>query len=87
MASYKVTFKKSISKDLRDISNKDVKCILKRIHELSNNPRAVGCVKLSNQERYRVRQGIYRIIYEIRDSELVITIVKVAHRSTVYKIS
>ena len=87
MASYKVTFKKSISKDLRDIPNKDVKSILKRIHELSNNPRAVGCVKLSNQERYRVRQGIYRIIYEIRDSELVITIVKVAHRSTVYKIS
>ena len=87
MASYKVTFKKSISKDLRDIPNKDVKSILKHIHELSNNPRAVGCVKLSSQERYRVRQGIYRIIYEIRDSELVITIVKVAHRSTVYKIS
>jgi mRNA interferase RelE/StbE len=52
---------------------------------LREDPRAEGCVKLSALERYRVRQGMHRIIYEIHENELVITIVKVAHRSVVYK--
>jgi len=42
-------------------------------------------IKLSSQERYRVRQGVYRIIYEIQDLELIVLVVKVAHRSEVYK--
>ncbi|MEE8365166.1 MAG: type II toxin-antitoxin system RelE/ParE family toxin, partial [Gammaproteobacteria bacterium] len=44
-----------------------------------------GCIKLSGQERYRVRQGVYRIVYEIQDMELIIMVVKIAHRSAVYK--
>lgn len=85
MGSYKVLFKKSVAKDLRTIPNKDVKRILSRIDDLAENPRAEGCIKLSSHERYRVRQGLYRIIYEIRDSELIVQVVKVAHRSSVYK--
>jgi len=76
MASYSLAFKKSVAKDLRSIPNKDVKRILKRINSLRDDPRAEGCVKLSNQEKYRVRQGSYRIVYEIRDIELVILVVK-----------
>ena len=85
MASYSLAFKKSVAKDLRNIPNKDVKRILNRINSLRENPRAEGCVKLSNQEKYRVRQGVYRIIYEIQDTELIILVVKVAHRGQVYK--
>ena len=85
MANYKVTVKKSVAKDLRSIPNKDVARILERINALCENPRSDGCIKLSGQERYRVRQGIYRIIYEIQDSELVVFIVKVAHRGEVYQ--
>ena len=85
MASYSLAFKKSVAKDLRSIPNKDVKRILNRINSLRENPRAEGCVKLSNQEKYRVRQGIYRIVYEIQDAELIILVVKVAHRAQVYK--
>ena len=85
MASYSLAFKKSVAKDLRSIPNKDVKRILNRIKLLQENPRADGCVKLSNQEKYRVRQGIYRIIYEIQDAELIILVVKIAHRAQVYK--
>ena len=85
MASYSLAFKKSVAKDLRSIPNNDVKRILNRINSLQENPRAEGCVKLSNQEKYRVRQGIYRIVYEIQDTELIILVVKVAHRSQVYK--
>jgi len=85
MASYSLAFKKSVAKDLRSIPNKDVKRILSRINSLRENPRAEGCVKLSNQEKYRVRQGVYRIVYEIQDTELTILVVKVAHRGQVYK--
>ena len=87
MASYSLAFKKSVAKDLRSIPNKDVHRILKRIDTLCENPRAEGCVKLSNLEKYRVRQGVYRIIYEIQDSELIILVVKIAHRSQIYKSS
>ncbi len=85
MANYSLAFKKSVAKDLRNIPRKDVKQILKCIERLREDPRAEGCIKLSGQERYRVRQGVYRIIYEIQDSRLIILVVKVAHRRVVYK--
>lgn len=85
MEKYRVTFKKSVAKDLRGLPKKDVKRILERIDALSVNPRGEGCIKLSAQELYRVRQGIYRIVYEIRDAELVVQVVRVAHRSAIYK--
>ena len=87
MASYSLAFKRSVAKDLRKIPNKDVKRLLKRIDSLRDNPRAEGCIKLSGQERYRVRPGIYRVIYEIRESELIVMIIKVAHRGAVYNYS
>lgn len=85
MEKYSLAFKKSVAKDLRNIPNKDVKRILKCIELLCKNPRADGCIKLSGQERYRVRQGVYRIVYEIQDMKLIILVVKIAHRSAVYK--
>ena len=87
MGKYNLSFKKSVAKDLRKIPNKDIKNILAKIEKLQIDPRATSCIKLSGQERYRFRCGVYRIIYEIKDSELVILVIKVAHRSHVYKIS
>ncbi len=84
MANYEIQFKKSVAKDLRAIPNSAVKRILERIDTLAVNPRGESCIKLSGQERYRLRQGVYRIIYEIKDAEVVVLVVKVAHRSTVY---
>lgn len=85
MASFEIRFRESVAKDLRHLPNKDVRRILKRIDALRNEPRPTGCEKLSAQERYRVRQGVYRIIYEIKNEELVIIVVKVGHRREVYK--
>jgi mRNA interferase RelE/StbE len=85
MAKYKLVVKQSVAKDLRSIPNKDVALILKRIEALQDNPRPHGCTKLSGLERYRIRQGVYRILYEIADDVLIVTVVKVAHRSKVYK--
>jgi len=87
MASYELVFKKSVAKDLRSIPKKDVARILQRIEALRDDPRGEGCVKLSAQERYRARQGVYRIVYEIRENELVVMVVKIGHRSAVYKSS
>ncbi|WP_221248994.1 type II toxin-antitoxin system RelE family toxin [Desulfuromonas versatilis] len=85
MASYKLVFKKSVAKDLRSIPKPDLDRILKCFESLAQNPRPLGCEKLSGQERYRLRQGVYRILYEIRDEELVVTVVKVGHRREVYR--
>ncbi|MEA3411465.1 MAG: type II toxin-antitoxin system RelE/ParE family toxin [Pseudomonadota bacterium] len=87
MASYELAFRKSVAKDLRSIPKQEVGRILKRIEALRDDPRGDGCVKLSALERYRVRQGVYRIIYEINENKLVVMVVKVAHRSAVYKSS
>ena len=85
MASYRLRFKKSVTKDFRLIPKDDVGCILKRIEGLGDDPRPMGSEKLSGQERFRVRQGMYRIIYEIQNEELVIIVVKVGHRREVYR--
>ena len=85
MASYRLTFKKSVTKDFRSIPKDDVSRILMRIKALVDDPRPMGSEKLSGQERYRVRQGVYRIVYEIQDEELVIIVVKVGHRREVYR--
>ena len=87
MAKYKVIFKKSVAKDLRNIPSRDVKRILQKFDTLVDNPRPEACVKLSSLELYRIRQGIYRIIYEIQDGMLVVQVIKVAHRSKVYESS
>ena len=85
MGSFEVIFKQSVAKDLRQIPNKDVARILKRIEALSIEPRPPGVEKLSGQEKYRIRQGVYRILYEIRDNELIVMVIKVGHRRDVYK--
>ena len=85
MASYRLAFKASVAKDLRKIPRHEVVRILERIDRLADEPRPAGCEKLSGLERYRVRQGVYRIVYEIEDDRLVVMVVKVAHRREVYR--
>lgn len=84
MAKYKIEFKRSVYKDLKPIPKADLARVLKRIKSLENGPRGPGSEKLSGQERYRVRQGVYRIVYEIEDNLLIVIVVKVGHRGNVY---
>ena len=85
MAKYEIYFKKSVEKDFRTIPKKDLKKIISRIEELSKDPRPPGHEKLTGQERYRVRQGLYRIVYSVQDKKMTIWIVKVGHRKDVYR--
>jgi mRNA interferase RelE/StbE len=66
MAAYEIYFKESVEKDFRDIPGKDLKRILQRIESLAIEPRPSGCEKLTGQERYRLRQDRYRIVYSIQ---------------------
>jgi mRNA interferase RelE/StbE len=86
MAVYSIFFKDSVRKDLESIPNNDLQRIMARIANLAEDPRPVGCDKLSGQEKYRVRQGNYRIIYTIQDTELTVWVVKVGHRREVHRI-
>jgi len=86
MAKYELRFKKSVAKDLRGISSRrDVKKLLQRIEALALEPRPPGSKKLSDQEYYRIRQGSYRIVYEISDQQLLVHVIKVAQRSRAYR--
>ena len=85
MEPYRVIVKQSVSKDLRKIPKNDVKRILTAIQTLAANPRPPQSKKLSGQERYRLRQGTYRILYSIEDEKLVICVVKVGNRRDVYR--
>ncbi len=85
MAVYKLFFKKSVQKDFDTIPKKDLRRILNRIEALTEDPRPPGCEKLTGQERYRLRQGRYRIVYSIQDDELTVWVVKVGHRKQIYR--
>lgn len=85
MARYEIVFKQSVAKDLRQIPGKDVQRILKRIDSLADDPRPADMEKLSGDDKYRIRQGNYRILYTIEDSVVTVTIVKVGHRRDVYR--
>ena len=85
MASYKIVFKQSVAKDLHPIPKKNIQRILKRIDGLAKDPRQAGVEKLSGEDKYRLRQGNYRILYMIEDDIITVTIVKVGHRRNVYR--
>lgn len=85
MASYKLLIKPSAVKELEALPTKDRRKVITKIETLASEPRPHGCEKLSGQERYRVRQGDYRVVYGIDDAAQTVLVVKVAHRRDVYR--
>jgi mRNA interferase RelE/StbE len=85
MAQYRVIVRKSVSKDLKGAPKKDVRRIIGAIKALADDPRPSGTKKLSGHERYRLRQGNYRILYEIEDDRLIVCVVRVGNRRDVYR--
>jgi mRNA interferase RelE/StbE len=86
VAGYRLLIKPSAVKEIEAIpSKRDRQWIVERISQLAENPRPFGCEKISGQEKYRVRQGRYRILYAIEDQDLIVQVVKVGHRKDVYR--
>lgn len=85
MANYKLVILPSVRRDLRPIPKKDVVRIVNRIQTLADDPRPPQSQKLSGEEKYRLRQGNYRILYMIEDEIITVTVVRVGHRRDVYR--
>lgn len=85
MAVYKIFFRRSVLKDLDKIPKNELRRNIKKIEKLAHVPRPQGCEKISGQERFRIRQGNYRIIYSIQDDELTIWVVKIGQRREIYR--
>jgi mRNA interferase RelE/StbE len=75
MAAYEIFFRESVWKELKKVPKADLKKIISRIEQLGNDPRPMGCEKLTSLELYRIRQGDYRIVYSIQDNELTVWVV------------
>ena len=86
MATYQISYKPSVEKELRSLDRQQLQAVVKRIQALADNPRPYGSIRLQGIERlYRVRQGDYRIIYRIDDDALVVLIIKLGHRREIYE--
>jgi len=86
VARFEILIKRSAVKEIESISRKrDRQRVVRRIRELAEDPRPPGCRKLSGRDRYRIRQGSYRIVYAIEDKRLVVYVVKVGQRRDVYR--
>ncbi|HHQ49331.1 MAG TPA: type II toxin-antitoxin system RelE/ParE family toxin [Acidobacteria bacterium] len=87
MASYSLWIKASAAREIEAIEPPKVRRqVVRRIQRISENPRPHGCEKLGGQaNRYRVRQGDYRIVYSVQDRILTVVVVKVGHRRDVYR--
>jgi mRNA interferase RelE/StbE len=85
VAGYRVDIMRAAEKDLSGLSRKDHRRVVSRIAALTAEPRPHGYEKISGAEKYRLRQGDYRIVYRIDDDQRVVTIVKIGHRRDVYR--
>ena len=85
MAGFDVLIKPSAVKEIEAIASKtDRRRVVIKIRRLADDPRPPGCRKLAGGDRYRIRIGVYRILYAIRKKRLVVYVVKVGHRKNVY---
>ena len=85
MEKYRIEIKKSAAKEIKNLPSSEIKRILEKIFALSHNSRPFDCIKLSSEEKYRVRCGDYRILYTIEDQVLVVCVVKVGHQREIYR--
>ena len=85
MERYKILIKKSAAGELAKIPRKDLEKIVRRVRDLEQSPRPSGCRKLSGKDRYRLRQGDYRIVYTVDDSRRIVEVYKIGNRREIYR--
>jgi mRNA interferase RelE/StbE len=84
MVVYNLLIEKAVFKHLRNIPEKEYNRIMIAISNLANDPRPNGYKKLRGRPGYRIREGDYRIIYEIKDKVLMVIVIDVGNRKDIY---
>jgi mRNA interferase RelE/StbE len=85
MPDYKITITKTAQKQLDEIPDRDAVKVIATIRGLAHNPRPSGYRKLKGREGFRIRKGNYRILYEIWESILIVSVIAIGHRKNIYK--
>ena len=80
MGNYRLLIKPSAARELEKLPPKDRTRTVAKIRRLGSNPRPDGAEKLSGQDKYRLRQGDYRVLYSIDDTQATVVIVRIGHR-------
>lgn len=84
--SYRILFTRRAERDLNALPASDQVRIGRRIDALASNPRPRGAKKLSGSEDfYRVRSGVYRVVYRIEDRVITVTVIRIGHRRDIYR--
>ena len=83
--SYSVRLTAAAERQLRRLSRPTQERLVRALVLLEQEPRPSGCRKLTGESQYRVRVGDYRIVYDVRDRELLVLVLRVAHRRDVYR--
>ncbi len=82
---YRVQVKRTAQNELRELSKKDLVWIVDKMKGLGMQPRPRGCKKMTGAEHFRIRQGDWRIVYQVDDEARTVTVIKLGHRSEVYR--
>ena len=82
---YNILIERYAQKQIMKLDKKIIPVLKVAISNLANNPRPHGYIKLKGEDAYRIRVGDYRIIYEINDDIILVTVVSVGHRKEIYK--
>jgi mRNA interferase RelE/StbE len=82
---YTILIERYAQKQIMKLSHEDIPLIKSAIASLANNPRPFGCKKLKGESAWRIRVGNYRVIYEIDDGKVIVTVVSVGHRKNIYR--
>lgn len=82
---YRIELRRKVQHSLDKLSRRDFDAVLKTIQNLADSPRPRGVEKIKNGGLWRVRQGDYRIVYNIDDKQQIITVVRIGHRREVYR--
>ena len=85
MGSFRIFFKRSAEKELRRLPKRDLSRVVAKIKSLAADPRPSGCEKLSGEEKYRLRQGPWRVVYAIDDAAGTVSVYKIGHRREVHR--
>ncbi|MGB6296400.1 MAG: type II toxin-antitoxin system RelE/ParE family toxin [Rivularia sp. (in: cyanobacteria)] len=77
---------RAASKQLKKLPVEELTRVQEKIDELADNPRPDGVVKLKDlEDSYRIRAGSYRVLYDIFDDVLLVSVIRIGHRKDVYR--